>query len=602
MFHPLRVLPLLAAACFLIAGCSDDSDPQGTLDNGTVDQSTVDATSSDGPSPDQTAKDAATPDMAPPKPDMEWPKVCDPDCIKQSPELCVKNSKGLCAECLKDEHCTKNPWALGPTCDTKNNWCVCAKSADCKGRISGFKCLDYVNMCGCAANTDCKAGLKCVGDYIGHKVCKVPCAQDKECTNKNRPLCDKATGQCHACLTDKDCATGSRQGNKCLTDSKGHQSCGCKLSSQCVGNPNGPTCHAGYNRCTCAGDAECKTAPYSLCTLPYKGAAYAQCQKKCVNPTDCGKGMPCITSTSKCGECLADAHCTATATPYCQAATSTCVACKSDSQCASGSKKYCAPILGICRQCLKDSHCTSKTTPFCDPLYQACFECVEDKDCKSGYTWGNKCTFNMFIGRICRCSTSADCAGSPMGPTCYAKFGKCTCQKDADCTVSPHNKCLLPYPTATYKRCQKPCATDAECKTMGMAPVCHKTSGACVGCTSDADCKTGTRPFCNTTTLSCVGCKASSDCASSLYGGLCSSGVCTCKATTDCPSTSTWGQSCIGTSSKRCGCAKTADCATSHLGKVCNATYSICSCIANTDCPTGKACSGKSVVGTGTCK
>lgn len=582
------------------AGAPDGPAPdRGGPDRGGMDGATQDTNTSG--TPDAGAGDGAGPDLVA-SPDAAWPSVCDPTCLKISPELCTRDSSGQCVECTKTEHCAKNPLAYGPTCNTAAGWCVCAKDADCAGRYTGHVCLPYANACGCTSDAHCAAGLRCVGQYVGQKVCKVPCKADKDCTDTTRPLCDTATGRCEACVSDADCASTAVQGARCLSDEKGNKQCGCREDSHCKGNRNGPTCHAGYRRCTCAADAQCTTAPYTLCTLVHKGGAYAQCHKACASPTDCGKGLACLFASSKCGECLSDAHCTASSAPHCQAGTSTCVACTKDSQCT-GSAKYCAPTLGICRQCLSDAHCAgTKATPHCDPLYQSCFECAEDKHCKGGYTWGNRCIFNMFVGRICRCESSADCAGSAMGPTCFATFMKCSCAKDADCTVAPHTKCLLPYPGAAYKRCQKPCTTDAQCVSLGMAPVCHKASGACVGCLTDADCATGTKPFCDKTTLECVGCKTGADCASSLYGTRCDGGVCTCAAATDCPAATTWGPACVGTSSRRCGCTKAADCATSTRGAVCDATYGICACVTTTDCPTGKTCTGKSVVGTGVCQ
>ena len=610
MFSKPSSASLLTAACLLMVGCPDDPiTPDQSLTEQGVDGAKADLTpdlppKEGGPLPD-TAVDAAPPDAMPPdsaKPDMAWPAVCDKTCLKVSKYNCTKNAKGQCVECEKNEHCTKNPWALGPKCDTKQSYCVCTADTDCTTWPSGNKCLGYSpsKLCGCTTDAHCAAPLKCIGYFGTLKICQMPCKTNKDCADKNSPLCDTASGRCMACLTDKDCTTGYRLGDKCLKNDKGYQSCGCEADVNCKNNPHGPTCSLGYKRCTCKADSECTQAPYSLCMLPYKGAAYAHCQKKCVQASDCGQGLACMLNSKKCGECLADSHCSDKTLPLCQKATSTCVACQSDKSC-SGSKSHCVPTYGQCTQCVTSAHCTSSALAHCDPLYYACFECTEDAHCKGKgkYTWGHDCFFNMFIGKICRCETNADCVGNAMGPTCYTNFMKCSCVKDADCTVAPYTKCYPPYPAAQYKRCQKPCTADKDCD-LGAAPYCLSSSGACVGCLNAAHCTGGTSPICDPKTYGCSGCKAAKDCALSRYGRACDSSKCSCKADTDC-ATDTWGAKCI-TASKRCGCAKNTDCAKSVLGQACDTTNSVCGCTTNTDCPTGKTCTGKSIAGTKICK
>ena len=601
---------ILMTASLALAGCPEDPiTPDQAVGEQGVDGKTPDLRRDqghkDGLGNDSAAEaappDAMLPDLA--QPDMAWPAVCDKTCLKASKYDCVKNAKGQCVECTKAEHCTKNPWSLGPKCDTKNSYCVCAADADCAKWPSGHKCVgfDPAKLCGCTGDSDCAAPRKCIGYFSTLKICEMPCKSNKDCPDKkNSPLCDTVSGRCMACLTDKDCATGYRLGDKCLKNSKGFQTCGCAADSHCAKNPHGPTCQLGFKRCTCKADSECTTAPYSLCALPYKGAAFAHCEKPCVNASDCGKDLACMLTSKKCGEpCLSDAHCMDKKLPYCQKATSTCVSCQSDKQC-SGSKPHCVPIYGQCKQCVTSAHCTSSSLPHCDQLYYACFECIADAHCKGTgkYTWGNKCTFNMFIGKICRCETNADCKGNAMGPTCYTDFLKCSCAKDSDCTVKPYTNCYLPYPGAKYKRCQKPCKTDNDCD-LGSAPRCHAASGACVACLSAGHCNRGTSPICDAKTHGCTGCAAAKDCALSRFGRACETSKCACKADKDC-AVDTWGAKCIA-SSKRCGCAKDTDCAKSVLGQSCDTTNSVCGCSTNSHCPTGKTCTGKSVAGTKIC-
>ena len=601
---------LLVAACLLaLAGCPDDA---VTPDQATTEQGV------DGAGPDQevdrdskitggdTSVDAAPPDLPPPdltQPDLA-PAICDKDCLKLSRYNCTKNAKGVCVECTKAEHCTKNPWSLAPKCDAKAGYCVCEADADCSKWTSGTKCVgvDPVKLCGCKVDGDCLAPRKCIGyfDTTDIKLCAMPCTSNTDCKEKGSPLCDTTTGRCQACLADKDCTTGYRLGDRCLTNAKGYKACGCAADGDCKTNPHGPTCSLGARRCTCKADSECTSKPYTLCGKPFKGAAFAHCQKPCTKPTECGTGLACMVTTGKCADpCLSNSHCNDPKLPHCDLATNTCVACLSDKQCT-GSLTHCVPIYGQCKQCITSKHCLSSSVPHCDQQYYHCFECSEDAHCKGAgkYTWGNKCFFNMFIGKLCACDTSADCKGSAMGPTCYTSYMKCSCAKDADCTVTPYTKCFPPYPNAKYKRCQKPCKVDQDCD-LGSAPRCHAASGVCGACLTTAHCQRGASPICDTKTLGCTGCKVVKDCTLSRYGRACACAACSCAADSDCAS-DTWGGKCL-TKSKRCGCDKTADCAKSALGKACDTKNSVCGCATNADCPTGKTCTGKSSAGTKIC-
>ncbi len=598
---------LLLAACLLaLAACPDDAvtPDQATAEQG-VDGAGPDQKVAGDSNPADGSTDTALPDQTPPdatQPDLA-PAICDKDCLKLSKYNCAKKAKGICVECTKAEHCVKNPWSLGPKCDTKAGYCICAADADCAKWTSGKKCIGTapVKLCGCKADGDCPAPRKCIGYFAttNMKLCAMPCKSNKDCKDAASPLCDTASGRCQACLTDKDCASGYRLGDRCLTNAKGYKSCGCKADGDCKGNPHGPTCSLGARRCTCKADSECTTAPYTMCMKPFAGAAFAHCRKPCASASDCKPPLACMIGSKKCGQCLADSHCTDSKVPYCDLATSTCVSCKSDKQCT-GSKKHCVPTYGQCKQCITSKHCTTASVPFCDPQYYHCFECTEDAHCKVAgkYTWGNKCYFNMFIGKICRCESNADCAGSPMGPTCFGSLMKCSCAKDADCKTAPYSKCFLPYPGAKYKRCQKPCKVDKDCD-IGSAPRCHAASGVCGACLTGAHCQHGAAPLCDTKTLGCVGCKAVKDCALSRHGRACAGAKCSCAADKDCAA-DTWGSKCLS-KSKRCGCEKAADCAKSTLGKVCDTKNSACGCATNSDCPAGKTCTGKSSAGTKIC-
>jgi hypothetical protein len=136
--------------------------------------------------------------------------VCDTSCT--DPTQCVKVS-GQCKECSSSLHCTSNPFALGPTCDTSVYFCVCSTDSDCTNNPWGAKCdtTDKYPLCYCTADADCSASS------LGTK-----------CHTKNY-YC--------SCSSDSDCAS-SEFGTKCNTTGT-YPSCYCTSTSDC---PSGKTC------------------------------------------------------------------------------------------------------------------------------------------------------------------------------------------------------------------------------------------------------------------------------------------------------------------------------------------------------------------------
>ncbi|MGD8863935.1 MAG: hypothetical protein PVI30_28225 [Myxococcales bacterium] len=166
------------------------------------------------------------------------------------------------------------------------------------------------------------------------------------------------------------------------------------------------------------------------------------------------------------------------------------------------------------------------------------------------------------------CKRDADCSGNPGGPLCDIPSGRCVCKADADCKVAPYTLCVPPFVDASRRECGKPCTEKAHC---GAGLFCHKLSGRCVECKSDADCADTALPFCDTTSNVCAGCRTDNDCqAYAVFGGRCvtAGGV------------------------RRCGCAVDAHCATSAHGSVCSAAEGRCGCTSDAHCwqAPGRSC------------
>jgi len=512
----------------------------------------------------------------------------DKDCAGGSSwgNKCIKGTTRTACGCKTDADCTANRY--GSTCSTATGRCSCTGDAGCK-KAPYTKCgpvskSSYAMQCQkpCKSDVDCGANLTChkssgrCTECAADKDCKsatlkrcnltigkcVACKKDAECTDKSKPFCNPGSGICVECLTDATCKAGYFWGNKCIKGYSGTASCGCQASGDCAGNAHGTTCNTFARRCTCKTAAECKKAPYTRCYLSTSYSSYLHCQKACKANKDCGYGLKCDVASGMCLQCKVDKDCTSSTYKYCHQAMGKCVACKSN----------------------KD--CKSATRPTCDTSGQ-CVECVTDKDCKTGYHYGNKCVASSTYGKVCRCHGNSDCAGNPRGPTCYAYYQRCTCSSDKQCKTKPYTMCEKPYPNSTYKYCQKPCASNADC-TNSYSPYCKKSTGKCVGCLTNAECANGTRPVCDTKSGTCTGCKTDQDCAGSMYGSYCvkSLGQCSCNTDAHCKARA-WGGKCVsyGTSgTKRCTCAAAADCKGNSNGPTCNTYYRRCTCKANGDC------------------
>lgn len=372
--------------------------------------------------------------------------------------------------CEGDGDCAKAPYTTcaEPYTAATYKHCQrpCAGDADCVGK--GGACDTSTSKCvACLDDSHCQSSYWPVCD-VARKKC-VECKNDSHCAG-SEPYCDAASGTCVACESNADCQ-GSQNGSVCDAGSCGCSadvdckgaypwggtciagSCGCSTDADCAGNPNGPTCYAAHNKCTCSGDAQCTEAPYTTCAAPYSSASYTHCQKPCASDADCAglTGLAtCDTATGKCVACMKDGDCTSSLYQYCLGAIGQCVECRSDADCQSSYSPACLVATGDCVECKTDAHCaTSLGGKVCDVAKSSCTcktgadcsnnqfaqvcdttgceECVGDADCGVD-SLGQTCD-----GSICVCATDADCASHTVGHRCDTSMQACSCQSDADC-------------------------------------------------------------------------------------------------------------------------------------------------------------------------
>ena len=545
---------------------------------------------------------------------------CSAACVAQARHLCAYiAAQKRCVECTTDQHCRKNPAALGDRCDVTQQICRCSSDKDCAGKLHGGRCLarevSATPLCGCSGDADCAGSARCVGSLFSAAVCAAPCKADADCTSAARPRCDSSSGRCVACIsddqcggvyaprcskalgrcvactedahcslsaakprcdtangrcaqcaTDAHCAGGLGGGDRCLRPSLGGARCGCAGDADCKGNSQGPRCHLASGRCACVADADCKTSGVSSCAPPFIDAPHARCQRPCKVKADCGRGLVCNKATGRCGQCQQQADCASSSAHHCQLASMRCVACKADADCG-GQTPLCDSTSGRCVACKTSAQCAASAHGLVC-AGGAC-TCAADKDCAGSAAQGGRCVTFGGLKR-CGCAADKDCATSAAGPSCYTTVNKCTCKASGDCKKAPQTSCQAPYPAAVYKVCVRPCKADQDCPA-GNTPRCKTSSGACVSCTTSAHC--ASRPWarvCAGHKSRCVECLKDADCTPQTLGSKCSSEL--------------------------CGCAADAQCSANLHGKVCHASYKVCSCAVDADCPAGKKC-GKSTLG-----
>ena len=257
-----------------------------------------------------------------------------------------------------------------------------------------------------------------------------------------------------------------------------------------------------------------------------------------------------------------------------------CVGCLTSSDCAAGQRCVAGGCADGC-----DGTSTCPIGKVCDLATQACVSCTKDSDCSTSKPKCSPTTMTCVAclgnadcpaGSICQanvCAQGCDASGGcPSGQVCNTTSGTCVqCVQDTDCKV--------PTP-----RCDPAKDTCVEClpamDNCPMAQYCALTTCQ-AGCKTSSDCVgSPSGMLCNTTTHACAECMSDQDCA---LGRVCASGQCAvgCDATHGCPA----GQGCCTgactptNTVQNCGtCGTTCD-TTHSLGAACNGsscTYTGC--------------------------
>ncbi len=131
----------------------------------------------------------------------------------------------------------------------------------------------------------------------------------------------------------------------------------------------------------------------------------------------------------------------------------------------------------------------------CDPAL-GCLECASDNQCPAG---SPRCV----RGKCEVCASNADCPAAT--PVCFPDDDRC------------HGACP---------------ATSCS----GETPYCNTSTGACVGCNSNADCTDPEKRLCDSVTFQCVTCTSNADCGAGAPFCYVRKGKCvSCLTNADCP-------------------------------------------------------------------
>lgn len=212
------------------------------------------------------------------------------------------------------------------------------------------------------------------------------------------------------------------------------------------------------------------------------------------------------------------------------------------------------------------------------------------------------CTVAAMVGACGACTAPADDATCamfhPATPHCDvtadASSGQCVaCNANADCKN--------PTPSCAAHACVA-CASASGCAGHGSATIC--AGGSCVQCLTAADCS-ASAPVCANGT--CAGCSSSAECSRFLLTPACNPGtggcvLCTTGAGGDaaaCASNPD-GHACqTGSSGVFCGCAVDADCGSATSGRICDGVTRLCvdGCArapGRNNCPPDRFCTSNS--------
>ncbi len=201
---------ILASACCLAFGCSDDSGPNNSNSDGTAGKK--DGGGSSGTLGPMCLRSCKTVDNCCAKP------PCDKGMASYSCE------KGYCKYigCKSDSDCFSGTVKVG-TCE--------------KSTAGGYS----VGTCGlwCTKDSECSSPLKCVMPIknYGKKMCGFACKKDADCLSATLK-----------CVNNSYCATKTSTPDKCTKD------------SQCPSIAGLSKCNTTSGQCTCESDQKCQDA------------------------------------------------------------------------------------------------------------------------------------------------------------------------------------------------------------------------------------------------------------------------------------------------------------------------------------------------------
>jgi uncharacterized repeat protein (TIGR01451 family)/MYXO-CTERM domain-containing protein len=375
--------------------------------------------------------------------------------------------------------------------------------------------------------------------------------------------------------------------------------------------------------CACLADSDCG-GPTSGTVCDNGSGGTFTCIPGCrgAGGNGCMTGLACTSTTSAIGSCVTcttDSQCgNATSGLVCNGATHACQpgcrgmngnGCPVIDVCTSSTS-----VIGACVQCLVDSTCGGPMSGLvCNAATNTC-----QPGCRgmngNGCPTGESCTsMTSLIGACVNCLVDADCGGLTSGIVCNA--GSHTCQPGCR-GMMLGNGCptgdVCTSPNATIGACVQ-CTTDADCGGPMSGTVCNGATQTCQpgcrgmngnGCAAGQACTS-----LDSTIGNCVQCTTDADCGGVMSGIVCDAATSQCKPGcrgmngNGCPAgdTCTSLDSTIGTCVQ---CAKDADCGGPTSGTVCDAATSQCKpgCRGSggNGCPTGDTCT--STDGTiGTC-
>jgi hypothetical protein len=171
-----------------------------------------------------------------------------------------------------------------------------------------------------------------------------------------------------------------------------------------------------------------------------------------------------------------------------------------------GETPVCDTAMMKCRKCAANAECSmlSAAAPVCDPSGK-CVACVGSTDCSDALA--PICT--VATNTCTKCSGHDECKARAAATPGCASSGKCV-----ECTLNSHCDPATTKPVCdtAMNTCKGCTAGGDECAMINsMKPACA-TTGACVECVSNADCKVPTKPICDTTSNTCKPCKADAEC------------------------------------------------------------------------------------------